>query len=215
MKRWLLVVLVPLAFRSQVSAQITVGLSISKTCPNGSVPPSSTFICTFSITNLDTANGVTGLAVTNTVPCPNPPTCTGGTTTAVPCNQSGSPVTALGPNGTATDTCTGSVQETAPACGASTILFRDQIAATANDGANLATGSTTNSVSVLACTPTPTNTPTTIATNTPTRTPTNTPTPTSTPVPSNIPVVPTLSFPLLGLLALALAAAALFVMRRL
>jgi hypothetical protein len=37
---------------------------------------------------------------------------------------------------------------------------------------------------------------------------------TSTPVPSNIPVVPTLSFPMLALLALALFAAAFFVMRR-
>lgn len=72
------------------------------------------------------------------------------------------------------------------------------------------------------CTPTPTSTPT----NTPTSTPTNTPTPTSTrtntPVntPTNTPgtvpppTVPTLSFPMMALLGLALAGAGLFLARR-
>ena len=65
---------------------------------------------------------------------------------------------------------------------------------------------------------TPTNTPAGVATNTPTNTPTGTPTntPTQTPTVGQGPaaVVPTLSFLMLGLLALALAAAALFLMRR-
>jgi len=64
---------------------------------------------------------------------------------------------------------------------------------------------------------TPTNTPAGVATNTPTNTPTSTPTntPTRTPTVGQGPaaVVPTLSFPMLGLLALALAAAAFFLRR--
>jgi hypothetical protein len=78
-------------------------------------------------------------------------------------------------------------------------------------------------------TTTPTNTPAGVATGTPTNTPTltptttptNTPTLTATPVsgtatntPATAAVVPTLSFSMLGLLALALAAAALFLVRR-
>ena len=77
--------------------------------------------------------------------------------------------------------------------------------------------------------PTPTSTPAGVATNTPTATPTLTPTatPTNTPAPSTstptstrtstpgvAAVVPTLSFPMLGLLGLMLAAAAVFLMRR-
>jgi hypothetical protein len=67
-------------------------------------------------------------------------------------------------------------------------------------------------------TSTPTNTPAGVATNTPTSTPTNAPTntPTRTPTVGQGPaaVVPTLSFPMLGLLALALAAAAILLFRR-
>jgi hypothetical protein len=59
--------------------------------------------------------------------------------------------------------------------------------------------------------PTPTPTGTALATATPTPTPPATATPTSPPPQA---VVPTLSFPMLGLLALALAAAALLLMRR-
>src|SRR5262249_49895896 len=58
-------------------------------------------------------------------------------------------------------------------------------------------------------TPTPTNTPAGVATNTPTNTPTITP-----PVNPAAAVVPTLSPSMLGLLALALAAAAIFLFRR-
>lgn len=59
-------------------------------------------------------------------------------------------------------------------------------------------------------TPTPTDTPT--PTNTPT--PTDTPTPTQTPTPVGGAVVPTLSFPMLALLCLALAAAALMLLKK-
>ena len=67
-------------------------------------------------------------------------------------------------------------------------------------------------------TSTPTNTPAGVATSTPTNTPTIAPsnTPTRTPTAGQAPaaVVPTLSFPMLGLLALALAAVAIFLFRR-
>ena len=67
--------------------------------------------------------------------------------------------------------------------------------------------------------PPPTNTPAGVATNTPTQTPTptNTPVPpaaTLTPTPGVAAVVPTLSFPMLALFGLMLAAAAFFLMRR-
>ena len=67
---------------------------------------------------------------------------------------------------------------------------------------------------------TPSNTPVGVATNTPTSTPTATPTPTVTPVGGGFTptppaaIVPTLSPSMLGLLALALAGAALLLMRR-
>jgi subtilisin family serine protease len=63
-------------------------------------------------------------------------------------------------------------------------------------------------------TPTPTATPTSTPTTTPTNTPTRTPT-TSTATPSAVAVtVPTLSFPVLALLAAALAGASLLLIRR-
>jgi hypothetical protein len=79
---------------------------------------------------------------------------------------------------------------------------------------------------IVVSQPTPTPTGTVLATATPTTTPTATPTPPATATPTSPPatatptsppvqaVVPTLSFPMLGLLALALAAAALLLMRR-
>jgi hypothetical protein len=67
--------------------------------------------------------------------------------------------------------------------------------------------------------PPPTNTPAGVATSTPTSTPTNTAVPatataTRTPTPGVAAVVPTLSFPILTLFGLMLAAAAFFLMRR-
>ena len=58
---------------------------------------------------------------------------------------------------------------------------------------------------------TPTNTPTSTPTNTPVQT---TATPTRTPTSGAAVVVPTLSYPMLGLLGLMLAAAAFLLMRR-
>jgi hypothetical protein len=69
--------------------------------------------------------------------------------------------------------------------------------------------------SFVAATPTPTNTVAAGATSTPTFTPTSTRTPTRTNTPVGPPaVVPTLSFPMLALLAAALMGAAILLMRR-
>ena len=92
----------------------TTGLSMTKSCP-AVAPPSTVIMCTFSIQNQDPQHGVINLAVSNTVPFP------GGTTSAVPCTQGGMAVTTLGAFMSATDTCTGSVDETTPACGATDI----------------------------------------------------------------------------------------------
>jgi hypothetical protein len=167
------------------------------------VPPGSAFQCTFTVQNLDPVGSVTNLVVTNQVPLP------GGPITPVNCNQAGSPVTTLGPNGTPTDTCGGGIDETAPPCGPTNFNFTDQVSATGTDGGPVS-ASTTNSVQILACTPTPTNTPI----NTPTNTPTSTATPTNTPPETPPPTVPTLSFPMMALLGLLLAGAGLFLARR-
>ena len=79
------------------------------------------FQCTFTVQNQDSSNFIESLVVTNTVPFP------GGETTAVDCNQGGDPVTTLAPLGTAADTCTGAVDETAPFCTGTDSLFGDQI----------------------------------------------------------------------------------------
>jgi hypothetical protein len=207
---------------SSASAQHVTGLAVQKSCP-AQVAPSTAFQCTFSIQNLDPQHGVITLAVTNTVPFP------GGTTSPASCTQGGNPVTALGVNGTPTDTCTGVVDETSPPCTSTTINFVDQVSASGED-AGIAglpvTGSASNSTQILACTPTPTptdtptntptNTPTTVDTPTPTNTPTDTPTntPTATAPPSAPPPVPTLSFPMMVVLGLMLAGAGLFLARR-
>ena len=186
--------------------QVTIGLAVTKTCPT-TASPGGSITCTFSVTNQNAVNGVNNLTVTNQVPFP------AGPITAVQCLQGGNPVTTLGTNGSATAACTGSVLETAPACGGSNIFFTDQIAASGQDAGNpllIASGAATNAVLILACTPTPT--PTNTPVNTPTDTPTNTPT--NTPVQGVPPVVPTLSFPMMALLGLLLAAAGLFLARR-
>jgi hypothetical protein len=201
-KRRVLPVVLYLAFLAQASAQS--GLSVSKTCDPNPIASGSIRTCTFVVTNLDPVNPATGLVVTNTVPCPDPPTCTGGTTSApLPC-AGGTNATTLAPAGSGTaDHCSGSVDETAPACSGTITPVQDMIHATATEGPNgTQEGLGTNHFNVLACTPTPTNTPTRtptgLATNPPTNTPTKTPTPTTpttptTPAntPTNPPTTPT------------------------
>ena len=101
-----------------------VGVAITKSCPADLVPSGTTFQCTFTVQNQDSSHFVNTLVVTNTVPFP------GGVTTAVDCNQGGVPVTALAPFFTAGDTCTGTVDETAPFCSGTDFFFADQIVVT-------------------------------------------------------------------------------------
>jgi hypothetical protein len=102
MNRWVLSVSLSLVCASYASAQTptptptpgttTTGIGVSKSCPplaaSGSI-----FTCTFTVQNLDPANTVTGLVVTDTVPSP------GGVTTTVPCFQIVTAVTTLAPLG--------------------------------------------------------------------------------------------------------------------
>lgn len=149
------------------------GLIVSKSCP-GTAAPGSTFSCTFTITNRDTSSGVTDLAIQNTVG--------GVTTTGYLCYQGGVPVTDLTARGTSNDSCSGSIDETAPACTGTDASFTDHLEGFADDiNFGPAYGDITATVTIPACTPTPTITPTSAGTNTPTNTPTSTPTSTPTP----------------------------------
>ena len=83
MRKYALVVVLPLAFVSHVSAQatptptpgtITTGIAVTKGCPP-TAAAGSVFTCTFTVQNLDPANRVINVVVTNTVPA------VGGTTT--------------------------------------------------------------------------------------------------------------------------------------
>ena len=179
---------VGLLLTSFASAQHQTGMTVLKSCPVNAAA-GSTFQCTFSIRNEDRDHGIINLSVTNTVPYP------GGTTSAVSCEQSGIPVTTLGPRDSATDTCSGVASETAPACGSTDTMLQDEIRASGFDE-GIPTlpvnGSTIVAVVILACTPTP-------APPTATPTPTVTPTPTITPTPTHgAPPLPTQAPPQAG-----------------
>lgn len=149
------------------------GLAVTKVCP--SVAPAGSIVqCTFSVTNLDTANEVTDIVVQNTYPLFPYHTAYWPCGTGV--------VRKLGKNGSATDTCRGTVNEVmdicdggnpCKGCGALTgdLSSTDALVATGHiSGLGYVSGSTTKVVAIATCTPTPT------ATNTRTRTPTKTPT---------------------------------------
>ncbi len=163
---------ITLANRSSAGIhQISLELAMTKTCPLVE-PPGVSFQCTFTVQNQDPENTVIDLAVTNTVPFP------GGTPVPVPCQfPIGTPVTTLQPFGTAGDTCSGVVEETAPDCPSEPTLLTDLIAATGlntNSGGEPipVSGAVNNSVQITDCPPpTPTSTPTSTPTNTPTNTP--------------------------------------------
>jgi hypothetical protein len=188
-----LFVSLPLAFVSHVSAQPQPmpGLKVFKSCP-ALAAPGSDFLCSFSVQNTDPAYSVADLYVTNTFPCTT--SCSDGVTTAVSCNQGGSPVTTLGPNGSATDTCTGSVTETAPACTFTMSGVSDQISASGTDSGALVRSSFVALVPIPACTPVPTGTPA------------NTP--------ASVVVVPTLNKSGMLIFGLLIAAAGLLLVRK-
>jgi hypothetical protein len=148
---WIFISLVFLTTQNVAQAQNMVGVAITKTCPAPApVPPGTMFQCTFSVQNQDPDNSVINLAVTNTVPFP------GGSPILVACKQGGFPVTTLGVVGSATDTCTGVVHETAPDCGGTDFFFFDRVDVTGVD-VNIGgtpipvSGSVTNSVLIAAC----------------------------------------------------------------
>jgi hypothetical protein len=159
---------------------LVVGGSCTPTTISAGTGSSS---CTWTVQNGDFSVGVTGLAVTED-------------SSPVSCRISGSPVTALAVRGTAgLDTCT--VSQTVTyyvSCTSNNINVSTTIRATANDvhcsPAGCSSGTITTSLTVLACTPTPSATATitpTGATPTPSNTPTITQTPTITP--TNAPTV--------------------------
>jgi len=147
---WILVSVMILTTQDLAQAQ-NIGVAIAKTCPGPApVPPGTAFQCTFAVQNQDPNNNVIDLAVTDTVPFP------GGSPFLVACKQGGFAVTTLGPLGTATDTCTGAVDETAPACGETDVHFFDKIDVTGLDvnfgGTPVPiSGSVVNNVLVTAC----------------------------------------------------------------
>ena len=102
---------------------ITTGLAITKTCVSPQ-PPNTLFSCSYSVQNLDPDNTVTGVAVTNQVPCTAsgiPGLCGAGSGAPVAAQCEfpvGTPVTTLQKNGTPGDTCTGSLHapSSGPAC---------------------------------------------------------------------------------------------------
>jgi hypothetical protein len=105
----------------------TTGLPVTKSCPP-TADSGSSYNCTFTVTNADNQHGVINLVVQNTLPFP------GGIATTVDCLQGGSAVTTLGASGSGTESCGGTIPETAPInCTASNIFNQDQVAANGND----------------------------------------------------------------------------------
>ncbi len=158
---------------------------------------------------------------------------------SVSCDPSGNGEgqTFLGSTTVTTDgSCNAAFNATVPVGTASQVITATATLLSAASGLPVETSEFSACFTVAAPTNTPTNTPTSTPTNTPTNTPPNTPTnppgtptdtPTNTPTftPTNTPtitptvnpaaaVVPTLSPSMLGLLALALVAAAIFLLRR-
>ena len=159
--------LLALAFTCLPAGLFAQGLSVTKTCP-ATANSGATYTCTFSVRATGPAGiNIDNIVVTETYPYP-------GTPVAVQCLVGGIPVDTL-PRGS---TCTGSVNEVAPACGGSNVTATDRIDAAGNDrdSGDPVAAFSAQTITVIACTPTPTITPT--RTRTPTTGPgTDTPTP--------------------------------------
>lgn len=165
---WIFISLMILTAQNVAQAQSIFGAAITKACPGPApVPPGTVFQCTFVIQNQDINNNVIDLLVTDTVPFP------GGSPFSVACFlldptsglPTGSPVTTLAPLGTIdpatgihTDTCGGTVSQTAPACGATDLLFSDRVDFTGVDVNGGGTpvpvsGNSVSAVLIAACCP--------------------------------------------------------------
>jgi Ice-binding-like len=140
------------------------GMGSTKTCPPAPLTGGSTFQCTFTMVNLDTANPVTAFTVHDDIPDPlasSPCPGTVSSSTPVPCFlfnpatglYDGIQVTTLNARGTAGDTCGGTLDETAPPCGGADCSFTDRVFGTGTDTGTIVNSDTGGSVTVLACTP--------------------------------------------------------------
>src|SRR5947209_5881047 len=90
-------------------------MGVTKTCPPTPQTAGVTFQCSYSISN-QTATTITGITVTNKVPCDNPPVCTGSTSNVItPC------ATTLQPAGNPGSSCSGQLDETAGSCNVGTL----------------------------------------------------------------------------------------------
>src|SRR5689334_9027430 len=91
-KTWALVASLPLAVISYASA----GMGVVKDCPTTPQTVNVTFQCSYTISNTDAAHPITGITVQNSIPCNDPPFCTGATVVPItPCS------TTLAPAGSA------------------------------------------------------------------------------------------------------------------
>ncbi len=162
-----------------------LGLILQKSCvalpPPG--PLAYSWRCSFTVTNLDTVNSVTGLSLTYTVNAVTLP--------APSCHQGsiGGPVTTtLGVQGSGNEQCFGQVDETVfflscPANDPGAAVIDIVAASGTNSGGGTATGNVSHTEQPATCTPNPgfTATPTITRTFTPTGTRSATLTPTVTP----------------------------------
>ena len=207
--------------------------TIEKDFGASSIPFNGTTTLTFTLTNPNPALTLTGIQMSDTLPaglvitdpCGLAGTCNAQTITAA----CGSSSISLGGGTLAPNTsCFFTVQGVMGTTEGVKINSTSAVTSTEGGSGNSATAS----ILVGIPTNTPTNTPTSTATNTSTNTPTSTPTGTPTTTPTNTPTlvpptatqtlgpgvppptVPTLSFPMLALMALALASAALLLIKR-
>lgn len=131
----------------------TAGIGVTSTCPTSPQAAGVPFNCSFTVANEDKDHSVSSVVVTNTIPCPDPPTCTGGSTGAVPCLVNGVPVTTLAPAGNPGSSCSGTLQESAPDCSVGSLS--DFIKASVSDRGLPQSGGAAHSVLIVPCTPPP------------------------------------------------------------
>jgi len=194
--------------------------TLTKSFSPTTINAGGTTVLTFTVTNVTGAPAVSNVGFTEYLPSglvvANPPSV-GGT-----CANAAAATVTSGGSGTITVSnlqvpagatpCTVTVNVTNASGQSNSSCVGNPPAFTNSSGnvtvSNAVNGVTPSCLVVLGATNTPTNTPTGIPTNAPTNTPPGTP------FPSQSAVVPTLSFPMLGLLALCLLGVGFVLMRR-
>jgi len=149
---------------SVASAQVSIGVTGSKTCPPGPFAPGDPVTCTFSFTNNST-NAIVFDTLTDTFPCVNNHIVGGrvvcdagsGSPAAVQCLQGVTPVTGLAAGGSgAAASCTGTVVETAPTVtcgGVDAVIFHDRVSLDFHDSVMPALTNFNDSTSQFGVTP--------------------------------------------------------------